>query len=64
MFYVLAEPETTQMFIITDDECVPKAFETESAAIDAAKEYSATCLILRPVARVTERITHKVEKIK
>ncbi len=64
MFYVICEVDTKDAFFITDGDCVPVAYDTEAEAVTAAKDYSATSLVMKPVARVTKRTTHKVEKIK
>jgi hypothetical protein len=63
-FFIFSEVESSDAFFVSDGNGVPTPYETESDAIAAAKEYSATSLILRSVAQVTERTTYKVEKIK
>jgi hypothetical protein len=63
MFYVI-EYENKDAFLISDDDGAPEAFSTEVDAIAKAKEFCGTALILKAVARVTKKTTHKVEKIK
>ncbi len=64
MFYVVCEAESKDAFYITDDDGAPQTYSTEADAITAAKDYSGVTLIMKAVARVTDRTTHKVEKIK
>lgn len=65
MFYVLLEPDDRDnTCLISDDDCKVIAFATEEAAIEASKEYNGTMDILKPVARITEKTTRKITKIK
>lgn len=63
-YYVLVDEEGSDAFVSCDDNGVPRAFETETEALDECKSYSGSSLILRPVARVTEKTTYKVERFK
>lgn len=62
-FYVLGEHDSTDAYVVCDDDGVPQAFDSEEAATDRAKTYT-PALVLRAVSRVTDRTTHKVEKLK
>jgi hypothetical protein len=51
-------------FYHCDDDGVPVAFDAPDDAVTAAKGYSGELLILRSVAKVTQRTTYRVETIK
>jgi hypothetical protein len=62
-FYVIHEPTTTDAFIVTDDDSVPKGYPTEAEAIEAAKEYSGESIVLKVAAKVAEVTKYKVTKV-
>lgn len=62
-FYVIGDYESSDAYVVCDDNGVPQAFDSEEAAVETAKMYT-TSLVLKSAARVTERTTYKVEKLK
>lgn len=65
MFYILLNPDNIKdRCFVSDDDCLTLSFDTELEAIEAAKEYSGTMEILKPVTRITEKTTRKYKKIK
>lgn len=53
----------TDSFYHCDNDGAPIVFDTQADAVTKAKEYSGEILILRAVAKVTERATYKVEAL-
>lgn len=64
MFYILIESDTGNACFISDDDAIPRPFESEGDAVKEAKDYSGNTLILKAVASVTDKTTHKVTKLK
>lgn len=65
MFYVIVDPENKEdAFYLTDDGGHIRTFETEDEAATASKDYSGPSIVLRPIIKVTQKTTYKVEKIK
>lgn len=62
-FYVIAEPTTTDAYIWTDDNGAPKAYDTETEAVDAAKEAGDGAIVVKAVARVKETHRTTIEKL-
>lgn len=63
-YYVLVDAYCKDAFFISDDDSIPQSFETETAAVTGAKDYSGDRLILKVAGQVTEHTTHRYNKIK
>lgn len=64
MFLVVVNAETEEACFASDENCVPKQFSSEDDAVEEAKGYGDSVLILRAVGKVTEKTTHRYTKLK